>query len=80
MTEGNDKRKAEPIREGFTFPDWCDLSCPYAGFPPGGALDGSGSCRTFLALYCRCLDRPVAKNGPCQAAREAAKEEKPREP
>jgi hypothetical protein len=45
---------------------WCDLSCEYASFPQTEAVDGSGSCRTFAALYCAKLNRLVYKHGPCQ--------------
>jgi hypothetical protein len=45
---------------------WCDLSCEYASFPQTEGVDGSGSCRTFAALYCAKLNRLVHKNGPCQ--------------
>jgi hypothetical protein len=45
---------------------WCDLSCEQASFPKEAAVDGSGSCRTFAALYCRKLGKLVHKNGPCQ--------------
>jgi hypothetical protein len=45
---------------------WCALSCEHASFPQTGAVDGSGSCRTFVALYCARLKRLVHKNGPCQ--------------
>ena len=44
---------------------WCDLSCPQASFPQDEAVDGAGSCRTFVALYCKKLDRLVPKNAPC---------------
>jgi hypothetical protein len=33
--------------------DFCDLSCKYASFPTSEAVDGSRSCRTFIALYCK---------------------------
>jgi len=46
---------------------WCDLSCEHAAFPEEEALDGSGSCRTFQALYCRLLGRLVFKNDRCRA-------------
>ena len=46
---------------------WCDLNCKNAQFPEAGAVDGSGSCRTFSALYCKKLKRLVMKNAPCQA-------------
>lgn len=45
---------------------YCDLSCEYAEFPDQLA-DGSNSCMTFSALYCKLLGRLVDKNGPCQA-------------
>ena len=32
--------------------DYCDLDCKFASFPKSEAIDGSGSCRTFIALYC----------------------------
>ncbi len=50
---------------------WCDLSCEEASFPETEAVDGSGSCRTFTALYCARLDRLVHKHGPCQCPEEA---------
>jgi hypothetical protein len=51
------------------------MSCPEAEFPRDEAVDGSGSCRTFAALYCRRLGRLVAKNAPC-----AAEADEPPEP
>ena len=51
---------------------WCDLSCPQASFPKDDAVDGSGSCRTFAALYCARLERLVAKNAPCAAGEDPA--------
>ncbi len=44
---------------------WCDLTCPHASFPKEDAVDGAGSCRTFVALRCAILKRLVAKNAPC---------------
>ncbi len=46
-------------------PLWCDLNCPEAEWPEEEGLDGAGSCRTFLALYCRKYDQLSYKNGPC---------------
>jgi hypothetical protein len=51
---------------------FCDLNCPEAEFPDTDNVDGSGSCRTFAALYCRRLGRLVHKNGPCQAPPDQA--------
>lgn len=51
---------------------FCDLNCPEAEFPDTDKVDGSGSCRTFAALYCRKLGRLVHKNGPCQAPLDEA--------
>lgn len=45
--------------------DFCDLSCKYASFPTSSAVDGSGSCRTFIALYCRKRKSLAHKNLPC---------------
>ena len=45
---------------------WCDLSCEHASFPRTEAVDGSGACRTFAALYCARLHKLVHKHGPCQ--------------
>ncbi len=46
-------------------PIWCDLTCADAEWPEEDALDGSGSCRTFVALYCKKYDQLNHKNGPC---------------
>ncbi|KKM61674.1 hypothetical protein LCGC14_1529340 [marine sediment metagenome] len=45
--------------------DFCDLECKYANFPKEDAVDGSGSCRTFVALYCKKKKSYVHKNLPC---------------
>ncbi|MGD8386900.1 MAG: hypothetical protein PVG49_07145 [Desulfobacteraceae bacterium] len=45
--------------------EFCDLTCRYARWPDSQALDGSGSCRTFQALYCEKKGRVVPKNAPC---------------
>ena len=49
---------------------WCDLDCEFAGFPENENLDGAGSCRTFIALYCKKLNQIVSKNAPCKAPEE----------
>lgn len=46
-------------------PDFCDLLCKYAEVPKEEGLDGSGSCRTFIALYCKKKKSIVPKNMPC---------------
>ncbi len=46
---------------------FCDLRCTYAEFPKEEAIDGSGTCRTFLALWCTKLKKYVTKNAPCEA-------------
>ncbi|NOX87803.1 MAG: hypothetical protein GXO77_02175 [Calditrichaeota bacterium] len=46
---------------------FCDLRCEYAEFPKDDAIDGSGTCRTFLALWCKKLEKHVTKNAPCEA-------------
>jgi hypothetical protein len=45
---------------------YCDLNCRYASWPDALA-DGSGSCRTFVGLYCDKVKRMVHKNAPCVA-------------
>jgi hypothetical protein len=42
--------------------DFCDLDCKFASFPRSDAVDGSRSCRTFVALYCEKKKRLVHKN------------------
>jgi hypothetical protein len=49
--------------EQFSF---CDLMCAHARLPGETALDGSGSCRTFIALYCDLKRSVVPKNMPCR--------------
>jgi hypothetical protein len=46
---------------------FCDLRCPSARFPMDKDIDGSGTCRTFLALWCAELEKYVVKNAPCEA-------------
>ncbi len=43
---------------------FCDLRCPEADFARAPGLDGS--CRTFVSLWCRKLERHVTKNAPCE--------------
>ena len=45
--------------------DFCDFACKHATWPKGESLDGSGSCRTFQAIYCKKKKRHVHKNMPC---------------
>jgi hypothetical protein len=44
---------------------FCDLTCKYARWPEDEDLNGSGSCRTFQALFCEKKQRTVHKNAPC---------------
>jgi hypothetical protein len=44
---------------------FCDLMCRYSEMPKEGALDGSGSCKTFIAIYCSRKKSFVHKNMPC---------------
>jgi hypothetical protein len=37
----------------------------HAEWPEDKSLDGSGSCRTFQAIYCKKKKRHVHKNMPC---------------
>jgi len=45
--------------------DFCDMNCIYAEWPDSVAFDGSTSCRTFQAIFCRKKAKAVYKNGPC---------------
>lgn len=45
---------------------FCDLRCEYAEFPKEDSVDGSKTCRTFMALYCSELKKYVTKNAPCE--------------
>jgi hypothetical protein len=45
--------------------EFCDLSCQYARWPKEEASDGSRSCRTFQAIFCKQKNRLVHKNAPC---------------
>ena len=55
-------------------PDFCDLMCVYASMPKETAVDGSGSCRTFAALYCKKRKSLVHKNMPCKEKKISKKE------
>ncbi|MBN1466666.1 hypothetical protein JXA02_13000 [candidate division KSB1 bacterium] len=44
---------------------FCDLRCEHADFVKSEHLDGSNSCRTFMALWCNKLQQIVTKNAPC---------------
>ena len=46
---------------------FCDMRCEHAEFPKEHAVDGSGACRTFMALWCKQLKKYVTKNAPCEA-------------
>jgi hypothetical protein len=46
--------------------NFCDLLCKYAQLPKDTGVDGSKSCRTFIALYCTRKKRLVHKNMPCK--------------
>jgi len=59
-----DKSNAGVISSKIKF---CDLRCEYASFPKEDNLDGSNSCRTFVALWCDLLNQYVTKNAPCAA-------------
>ena len=44
---------------------FCDLMCKYAKMPKETGVDGSGSCRTFVAIRCSLKKTLVHKNMPC---------------
>lgn len=45
---------------------FCDLMCEYAATPKETCVDGSGSCRTFVAVQCGLKKTLVHKNMPCR--------------
>jgi len=51
------------MKELTTF---CDLLCRYASMPKETGVDGSGSCRTFVAIRCALKKSLVHKNMPCK--------------
>ncbi|MCX5817427.1 MAG: hypothetical protein NTX75_14510 [Proteobacteria bacterium] len=55
--------------------NFCDLMCKYAEHPKETAVDGAGSCRTFVALYCNLKKSLVHKNMSCKE-KALRKEEK----
>lgn len=62
MTE--DKNNAGVTSSNILF---CDFKCEHASFPQDADIDGSGSCRTFSAVWCKLLEEYVTKNAPCRA-------------
>jgi hypothetical protein len=44
---------------------FCDMRCEYAKFPQDADIDGSKSCKTYLAIWCDKLKEYVTKNAPC---------------
>lgn len=44
---------------------FCDMRCEFAEFPKDRDVDGSRSCRTYLAIWCTQLKEYVTKNAPC---------------
>ncbi|MDQ7821155.1 MAG: hypothetical protein RDV48_00035 [Candidatus Eremiobacteraeota bacterium] len=56
--------------------EFCDLYCAHAKVPEENGIDGSGSCRTFIALYCTLKKRLVTKNAPCRDKAERGKEQR----
>ncbi|NJD55123.1 MAG: hypothetical protein FIA94_01815 [Nitrospirae bacterium] len=60
------RREDAPKRTGAAIREFCDIDCRFAEFPSSDAVDGSKSCRTFIALYCRKKKGLVHKNLPCR--------------
>jgi len=44
---------------------FCDFNCRFAVWPEKDGMDGSGSCMTFQAVYCKKKNRVVHKNRVC---------------
>jgi hypothetical protein len=45
---------------------YCDFNCKYADFPKNKFMDGSASCQTFQAVWCKKLKRHILKNDICK--------------
>lgn len=58
-------KKAENAGVGTSKIKFCDLRCEFARFPKDDDVDGSRSCRTYMALWCTQLNEYVTKNAPC---------------
>jgi hypothetical protein len=43
---------------------FCDLLCEHAKWP-NGLMDGAGTCRTFVAVFCTKKNMTVLKNASC---------------
>jgi hypothetical protein len=50
---------------------FCDMRCEQADFARDDAIDGSKSCRTFIAIWCKKLEKHVTKNAPCEVIFES---------
>ncbi len=48
------------------------MECKYARFPAEDSVDGSRSCRTFVAVYCMLKKRLTHKNLACKDKKTAA--------
>ena len=44
---------------------FCDMLCKHAD-QADPKSDGSGSCRTFIGIYCKKKEQIVFKNSPCK--------------
>jgi hypothetical protein len=64
MSKGQDKTVLSDKKTASLL-NFCDLMCIYAQTPRETAVDGAGSCRTFVAMYCDIKKSLVHKNMPC---------------
>jgi hypothetical protein len=64
MSKGQNKGVSSD-RNTASLLNFCDMMCIYAQMPRDTAVDGAGSCRTFVALYCDIKKSLVHKNMPC---------------
>ncbi len=63
---GKERSKGRKAGSAEALLGFCDLMCKYAETPKETGIDGSGSCRTFVALYCSAKKSLVHKNMPCR--------------
>jgi hypothetical protein len=51
---------------------FCDMLCKYAEAAEPNT-DGSGSCRTFIGIYCKKKEQIIFKNLPCEVKKRREK-------
>jgi|GEM_PF-1017708 len=60
----SEEKWADNAGVGHSELKWCSMDCEHADWPREN-VDGSKSCRTFSAIWCKVLEGHVTKNTPC---------------